>query len=121
MDQMGAIVAFSGLEPTIDQPLRSYSTGMVSRLDFSVAVHLAPEILLVDEVLAVGYQDFQFKCIQRMEQFHRAGKTILLVSHDLPAVEQTCGHVAIVEGWRLIDIGRPCEVVSWHRQTIHAE
>ncbi len=120
MDQMDAIIAFSGLQASIDQPLRSFSTGMVARLGFSVAVHLDPEILLVDEVLAVGDQDFQLKCLQRIEQFRRAGKTILFVSHDLPTVEQTCDRVAVLDAGKLVEIGRPAEVVSRYRQTLHA-
>ena len=118
-DQMDAIIAFSGLEPFIDQPLRSYSTGMVARLGFSIAVHLDPEILLVDEVLAVGDQDFQLKCLQRIEQFRRAGKTILFVSHDLPAVEKTCDRVAILEHGRLLDVGLPGDIVSHYKRTSH--
>ena len=77
------IIAFSELEEFMDQPIRTYSSGMLARLGFSVAVHSDPDILLVDEVLAVGDQDFQKKCIEKMLGFKKNGKTIVFVSHNV--------------------------------------
>lgn len=82
------IVAFAEIEDFIDQPLRTYSSGMQLRLAFSVAVHVDPEVLIVDEALAVGDAHFQHKCLERIEAFRRAGKTLLLVSHDLELIRR---------------------------------
>ena len=87
------IVAFAELEEFIDNPLRTYSTGMKMRLAFAVAVHIDPDILLIDEVLAVGDMAFQRKCLARIEQFKQRGCTILLVSHDVGQVQQLCDEV----------------------------
>lgn len=88
--RMEAIVAFAELEEFIDAPIRSYSTGMVSRLAFAVATDVDPDILLIDEVLAVGDERFQLKCEERMGAFRNAGKTILFVSHSADQVKKTC-------------------------------
>src|SRR5436305_9301524 len=96
------IVAFSGVEQFIDMPVKRYSTGMHMRLAFAVAAHLEPEILLVDEVLAVGDADFQKRCLGKMNAIAKAGRTVLFVSHDLSAIRSLCtsgcvldkGHVA---------------------------
>lgn len=84
------IVQFAEIEPFIDQPLRTYSSGMQVRLAFSVAVHVDPQVLIVDEALAVGDAAFQQKCIERIEGFQRAGKTLLLVSHDMELIRRFC-------------------------------
>lgn len=84
------IAAFSGVEKFLDTPIKWYSSGMKLRLAFSVAAHLEPEILIVDEVLAVGDQDFQNRCIGKMNDVARSGRTILFVSHNLPAVQGLC-------------------------------
>jgi lipopolysaccharide transport system ATP-binding protein len=80
------IVEFAGIEQFIDQPLRTYSTGMQMRLAFSVAIHVDPKVLLIDEALAVGDSHFQQKCLERIERFKLAGKTLLIVSHDMSMV-----------------------------------
>src|SRR5579862_8188748 len=85
-----AIVAFAGVEQFIDTPVKRYSSGMYVRLAFSVAAHLNPEILIVDEVLAVGDADFQRKCIGKMQDVSRSGRTVLLVSHSMPVVLRLC-------------------------------
>ncbi len=95
------IVAFSEVEKFIDTPLKHYSSGMQMRLAFAVAAHLEPEILLVDEVLAVGDLQFQRKCFGKIGEVARGGRTILLVSHNLNAVSSLCGSVMVFEGGRL--------------------
>ncbi|MEN6519983.1 MAG: ABC transporter ATP-binding protein [Armatimonadota bacterium] len=82
------IVQFAELEKFIDAPIKTYSKGMVMRLGFSVAVQVDPDVLLVDEVLAVGDESFQSKCYSKIEEFQKLGKTIIFVSHDLPAVRR---------------------------------
>jgi len=91
--QFDKIVEFSGVEKFIDTPIKRYSSGMKMRLAFSVAAHLEPEILIIDEVLAVGDADFQEKCLGKMRDVSRAGRTVLFVSHNLNAVRQLCSRV----------------------------
>tara|TARA_Y100000590_G_scaffold468958_1_gene654067 strand:+ start:12924 stop:13664 length:741 start_codon:yes stop_codon:yes gene_type:complete len=100
------IIAFSELEEFMDQPIRTYSSGMLARLGFSVAVHSDPDILLVDEVLAVGDQDFQKKCIEKMLGFKKNGKTIVFVSHNVEEIKRVCDRVIWIENKkiRLIDV-----------------
>jgi lipopolysaccharide transport system ATP-binding protein len=95
------IVAFSGVEKFIDTPVKHYSSGMYMRLAFAVAAHIETEILLVDEVLSVGDAEFQKKCIGKMGEVTRAGRTVLFVSHNLNAVEQLCHRVIMLEGGRI--------------------
>jgi ABC-type polysaccharide/polyol phosphate transport system ATPase subunit len=96
-----AIVEFSGIGDFIDEPLRTYSTGMVMRLAFSVAINRDPEILLIDEVLAVGDAAFQAKCFQRIHEFRNAGKTLLCVSHT-PMIQQLCERAIWLDHGELI-------------------
>jgi ABC-type polysaccharide/polyol phosphate transport system ATPase subunit len=103
----GGIVEFSGIEDFIDDPLRTYSSGMVMRLAFSVAVHADPEILIIDEVLAVGDQNFQAKCIERIYDFKRAGKTLLFVSHGADLVRQLCDRAIWLDRGEIIQMGAP--------------
>jgi lipopolysaccharide transport system ATP-binding protein len=110
------IIAFSELHDFIDAPLRTYSSGMVVRLGFSVAVHLEPDILLVDEVLAVGDARFQQKCLQRMQQFRDRRTTMVFVSHDVSSVAQICDRVALFERGRLLEVGPPHEVIGAYQQ-----
>jgi ABC-2 type transport system ATP-binding protein len=92
-----AILAFSELEQFIDNQVKNYSSGMYVRLGFAVAVHIDPDILLVDEVLAVGDESFQRKCLSKIEEFQRDGRTILLVSHSLELVEQICTRSVVLD------------------------
>ena len=115
------MVAFAGVERFIDTPVKRYSSGMYLRLAFAVAAHLEPEILLVDEVLAVGDAAFQKKCLGRMSDVAREGRTVLFVSHNLPSIENLCQRVVVVDGGRIAEpsrnrrsIWRPC------RGSIHA-
>ena len=105
-----AIVAFAELEAFIDSPLRTYSSGMQMRLAFAVAAHTEPQILLIDEVLAVGDLAFQHKCIERIVEFQKAGCTIMLVSHDLPLVRRLCDEVIWLRSGQVVAHG-PAEVV----------
>src|SRR5216684_2159002 len=106
------IVAFAELEKFIDTPVKHYSSGMYVRLAFAVAAHLEPEILLVDEVLAVGDINFQKKCLGKMGDVARAGRTVLFVSHNLIAVESLTSRVAWVDGGSIRKSGPTHEVVS---------
>ncbi len=115
------IVEFAELEDYIDEPVRTYSTGMVMRLGFAVAVHVDPEILLLDEVLAVGDAAFSQKCKAKMDQFRLKNKTIVLVTHNLPVVCSWCDKaVWLHEG--LVQLqGDPTEVVSAYTQRIKSD
>jgi lipopolysaccharide transport system ATP-binding protein len=101
------IVDFSGVERFLDTPLKRYSSGMSVRLAFAVAAHLEPEILLVDEVLAVGDAEFQKKCLGKMKDVTKQGRTILFVSHNMPAVRNLCDRVILLESGRVVDDGEP--------------
>jgi len=102
-----SIVGFSELAEFIDQPVKHYSSGMYVRLGFSVAVHVDPDILLVDEVLAVGDEAFARKCLDKINSFQREGRTILLVSHDLGLVEQLCDRVVVLDHGHVVFDGDP--------------
>ncbi len=106
------IVAFSGVERFLDTPVKRYSSGMKVRLAFAVAAHLRPEILIVDEVLSVGDAEFQRKCMGKMEAIGEEGRTILFVSHNMPAVTRMCHRVLMVEQGQIVLDGSPHEVVS---------
>jgi homopolymeric O-antigen transport system ATP-binding protein len=106
------IVEFSGVEKFIDTPVKRYSSGMAVRLAFSVAAHLEPEIMLVDEVLAVGDAEFQQRCLGRMEDLSGEGRTVLFVSHNMQAVNQLCDRAIWLEGGRIHEEGYPSEVVT---------
>lgn len=106
------IVEFSGLSKFLDTPVKRYSSGMYVRLAFSVAAHLEPEILLVDEVLAVGDAEFQKKCLGRMEEFGGTGRTVLFVSHSMPSVLRLCPRVILLDGGHLTADGTGSHVVE---------
>lgn len=99
------IVGFAGLEDVIDQPVRNYSSGMYVRLGFSVATNVDPEVLLVDEVLAVGDATFQRRCLERIDRLRRDGRTVVVVSHASEIVRNLCDEVAWLEHGRLIERG----------------
>jgi ABC-type polysaccharide/polyol phosphate transport system ATPase subunit len=106
------IVRFSELGDFIDQPLRTYSTGMTVRLAFSVAVNVNADILIVDEALAVGDAIFQHRCFRKIREMQEAGKTILYVGHDTEAVRNLCTHALLLDGGRIIERGDPNYVVN---------
>ena len=110
-EKFDEIVAFAGLEEFIDTPVKNYSSGMTVRLGFAVAINVNPEILIVDEVLAVGDDEFQLKCYEKIDQFRQAGKTIIIVSHGLGDIQRICDRVAWIEKGVLQSIGDPAEVV----------
>lgn len=110
-ERFDRIVAFSGLEEFIDVPLRNYSSGMQVRLGFSVAAHTDPEIMLLDEVFAVGDQEFQKKCLARMEEFKAQRKTMIFVGHGLEALRSICERAVWIEHGRLCADGPFDEVL----------
>jgi ABC-type polysaccharide/polyol phosphate transport system ATPase subunit len=107
-----SIVGFAELRDFIDAPIRTYSTGMVARLGFSIATSSVPRVLIVDEVLSVGDVAFQQKCLARMRGFQTLGTTILLVSHSMPTVKSMCHRVAWLSGGHIQAIGPAEDVVS---------
>jgi lipopolysaccharide transport system ATP-binding protein len=113
------IIEFSGVEKFIDTPVKRYSSGMYVRLAFSVAAHLEPEILLVDEVLAVGDAEFQQRCLGRMEDLGGSGRTVLFVSHNMQAVQQLCDRAILIEGGQIVAEGEPTDVVSTYLRSAH--
>ncbi|WP_456845074.1 ABC transporter ATP-binding protein [Cellulomonas sp. P5_C6] len=110
-----AIVDFSGIEEFIDTQVKFYSSGMYVRLAFAVAVHVDPDILLVDEVLAVGDEPFQRKCIERIRQFQGEGRTIVLVTHSLDQVREMCDHAVMLDHGRSILQGTSVEIIRAFR------
>lgn len=110
-DAMPEIIRFSELGDFIDQPMHTYSSGMFMRLGFSVAVHVKPEVLLVDEVLAVGDADFQSKCYPRLEQLREAGVTVVIASHDLPALQRYTERALLIKEGRISMEGKTAQVL----------
>lgn len=106
------IVAFSGVERYIDTPVKRYSSGMYVRLAFAVAAHLEPEILIVDEVLAVGDAEFQDKCLGKMKDVSNEGRTVLFVSHNMGAIKGLCSRCILLKNGSIVDDGNPVKVVS---------
>ncbi|MFZ4893233.1 ABC transporter ATP-binding protein [Plantibacter sp. Mn2098] len=107
-----AIVDFSGVEQFIDQPVKNYSSGMYVRLGFSVAINVNPDVLIVDEVLAVGDAEFQAKCFGKFEEFKAAGKTVILVSHSMPTVKTMCDHAAWINKGHLQAVGEAAPTIA---------
>lgn len=107
-----AIVAFAEVEKFIDTPVKHYSSGMYLRLAFAVAAHLEPEILLVDEVLAVGDARFQKKCLNKMQDVRQEGRTVLFVSHNMPAITRICERTILLDQGRVLRDGPSHQVVS---------
>ncbi len=106
------IVDFAELEEFMDQKLKNYSSGMQVRLAFSVATRAEADILLVDEVLAVGDADFQRKCFDYFKELKRKGKTVVFVSHDMTAVQQYCNKAVLIEDSKIIDSGKPSKIAQ---------
>jgi ABC-2 type transport system ATP-binding protein len=112
------IVEFAGVGPFIEEPVKNYSSGMYVRLGFSVAINVDPDVLLVDEVLAVGDEEFQRKCNEKIAELRKSGKTIVLVSHSLNSVQNLCNRVAWFSHGRLMEIGPPREVIEAYTSTL---
>ncbi len=111
------IVAFSGVEKFLDTPVKRYSSGMRVRLAFAVAAHLEPEILIIDEVLAVGDAEFQKKCLNKMQDVGQEGRTVLFVSHNMPAVTRMCERAILLQNGELVRDGAATDVVSEYLNT----
>jgi len=115
------IVAFAGIERFLETAVKHYSSGMYVRLAFSVAAHLNPEILIVDEVLAVGDAEFQQKCFEKMGEVIKSGRTILLVTHSMDMVVQLCQNAILIKGGQLQKMGPALEVVKYYQRTSQTE
>jgi lipopolysaccharide transport system ATP-binding protein len=116
--RLDSIADFSGVAAFLDTPVKFYSSGMYVRLGFAIAAHLHADILLVDEVLAVGDAEFQARCMQRMQELKRNGTTMLLVSHDLGAIEQLSDQSIMIDGGRVTVTGSPHDVVSRYQRLV---
>src|SRR5580692_4078262 len=119
--RMDAIVAFAEVDDFLDTPVKFYSSGMYVRLGFAVAVHSDPEVLLVDEVLAVGDLAFQMKCFERMEQIREAGTTIVVISHNLTAVLRVSHQVLVLQNGRPDFLGAPADAVARFHEIMSEE
>ena len=111
------IIAFSGVDKFIDTPVKRYSSGMLVRLGFAVAAHLEPEILLIDEVLAVGDDSFKKKCLGKISSISQEGRTVLFVSHNMIAIKQFCNRAMLIEKGSILMDSDAIEVVSYYQQT----
>jgi ABC-type polysaccharide/polyol phosphate transport system ATPase subunit len=120
-DKFEEIVRFAELEDFIDAPVKTYSSGMYMRLGVSIAINVNPDVLLIDEVLAVGDAAFVPKCLDRIDDFRRRKKTILFVSHDLATVEKICDRVAWLKNGRVQALGEPKRVIDRYLQDIAAK
>jgi ABC-type polysaccharide/polyol phosphate transport system ATPase subunit len=120
--RMPDIEAFADIGDFIDRPVKSYSSGMYVRLAFAAAIHVDPDVLLVDEALAVGDALFQHKCLRRISELQEQGKTILFVSHDMGLIKSVCTKVALLHQGRLVKLGDPEDIVNlYHAQVGEAE
>jgi lipopolysaccharide transport system ATP-binding protein len=120
-ERFDRIVAFAGVERHIDTPVKWYSSGMYIRLAFAVAAHLDPEILVVDEVLAVGDVDFQKRCLDRMSEVVKEGRTVLFVSHNMNVVRRLCRTAMLLESGRLVTTGGVNEVINTYLSSIEPD
>lgn len=116
-----AIVEFAGLGDFIDEPVKNYSSGMYVRLGFAVAIHTDPDILIVDEVLAVGDEAFAHRCLRRVEELLAGGKTVLFVSHSLGLVENLCDRVLWLERGEVRGLGEPRQIIDAYRGAVADE
>jgi len=114
-EKFNRIVEFAELENFIDAPMRTYSSGMWARLGFAVATDSQPEILLVDEVLAVGDEQFQLKCFERIESFQKEGTTIIIVAHNMSTISQKCDRVCWIDHGEAKYVGSPDEAIQKYR------
>jgi len=117
LKKVDQIIDFSELKDFIDQPIRTYSSGMLARLGFSCAINIDADIILIDEVLAVGDIEFQKKCYQKIEEIKKRHKTIVFVSHDLDAVKKLCTRVILLDRGEIIKDGNPQEVIETYKKS----
>lgn len=113
-----SIIEFAELGDFIDSPVKQYSSGMYMRLAFSVAIEVDPDILIIDEILGVGDAGFQAKCFERIEDFRKRGKTILLVSHSMDNVRKLCDRAMLVHAGRLVEDGPPERVIARYEELL---
>ena len=116
--RLDRIIAFAELEEFADVPVKNYSSGMYMRLGFALAVDIDPDILMIDEILAVGDQTFQAKSHERLTSLWGAGRTIVLVSHDLESVKSLCTRVCVMEGGRLVFDGTPSDAIDCYLELL---
>ena len=116
-----SIVAFSELEKFLETPVKRYSSGMVVRLGFAIAAHVHPDILLLDEVLAVGDLAFQQKCFGRIAELKAAGTTMVFISHDLAAVQKLCDRVVLLQAGQVLAQGSPVDMIRRYREDVLAD
>lgn len=121
LERQQSIIEFADIGDFIDAPVKQYSSGMYMRLAFAVATEVDPQILLVDEILAVGDAGFQEKCFERLRRFRASGKTILLVTHTMSDVQEHCERVLLLEHGSLIADGRPDEIVPMYKNLVSLE
>jgi ABC-type polysaccharide/polyol phosphate transport system ATPase subunit len=120
-EKIDSIIDFAGVREFIDAPVKRYSSGMYVRLGFSIAAHLDPDVLLLDEVLAVGDASFQVKCLQRLSELRQRETTILFISHDLAAVERLCDRALLLDGGQILLSGTPREVIAHYRRALYTD
>lgn len=118
-ERFDAIVAFSGIGEFIDQPVKTYSSGMFVRLAFATAINVNPDIIIIDEALAVGDVAFQQRCMNKLRQLQKAGKTILFVSHDTSAVKSLCDHAILMQHGQIIAAGEPDDIVNQYMKIVY--
>ena len=119
-DRFDDIIGFAELERFVDQRLKNFSSGMLLRLAYSIAIQVDFDILLLDEVLAVGDESFQEKCFRTFEAMRETGKTVVFVSHDLASVERFCDRALLLRGGRMRALGAPTEVIADYRERVAA-
>jgi lipopolysaccharide transport system ATP-binding protein len=119
--KLDQIIAFSGLEEFIDTPVKRYSSGMFARLGFSVAAHVNPDVMIVDEVLSVGDYVFQQKCVQRMKEVIRGGAAVIFVSHNLKNIAEFCQSCLLLERGRVVRVGSAQDVISTYMKRASSE
>ena len=117
--KLDEIIDFSGVEQFIDQPVKNYSSGMYVRLGFAIAINVDPDILVVDEVLAVGDAEFQEKCFNKFRDFREAGKTVILVSHSMETVRAMCDHAAWLSHGELRSVGEAKPTIDAYLDSLH--
>ena len=115
-EKCSRIIQFSELEEFIDAPLRTYSTGMAARLGFALATDTKPEILILDEILSVGDEAFQRKCVERINQYKEQGTTTILVTHSMDQVTATCNRAVLLKHGQIIKVGDVDEVIQTYRE-----
>jgi len=112
------IVGFAELEDYVDEPVRTYSDGMFMRLGFSIATNVDPDILLIDEILAVGDEYFRHKCAEKIAEFRKLGKTMVIVSHNLEEIDRWCDRAIWLDEGIIREVGVPSEVIDSYRKAV---